>query len=58
MVPRAQMEVRAPSPDQVDDLEGLVGGQVQKVPGHADDFEDHNGPQYLQDSAALSERHR
>ena len=31
-VPRAQMEIRAPSPDQVHGLEGLVCGQVQKVP--------------------------
>ena len=31
-VPRAQMEIRAPSPDQVYGLEGLVCGQVQKVP--------------------------
>ena len=30
--PGAQMEVRAPSPDQVHGLEGLVCGQVRKVP--------------------------
>jgi len=31
-VPRAQMEFRAPSPDQADGLAGLVCGQVEKVP--------------------------
>ena len=32
-VPRAQMEIRAPSPDQVDGLEGLVCGQVREGAG-------------------------
>src|SRR5208282_4341658 len=32
-VPRAQMEVRAPSPDQVHGLEGLVCGQVREGAG-------------------------